>query len=118
MTLDLTIVFAGDALDDLTLIENYLIESYAAFGESEAEARAHAEGRVDAIISTPERIATAPRRGTSHDELLPGLRQMTIDRAVYWFSLDEARRQIRILAIFLGAQNHQRRMLVRLLRDK
>lgn len=118
MTLDWTIAFAGDALEDLSLIENYLIESYAAFGESDVEARAHAEARVEAIISAAERIGTAPRRGTSYEALLPGLRQLTIDRAVYWFNLDEARRQIRILAIFFGAQNHQRRMLVRLLGDK
>lgn len=115
MTLDWTIIFAADALEDLTLIETHLTGSYAAFGESEAEARAHAEARIDAIISTAERIATAPRRGAKHDELLPGLRQLTIDRAIYWFLVDEAQRQIRILAVFFGAQDHQRRMLVRLL---
>lgn len=115
MISDWTTVFAADALNDLTLIEEHLVASYAAFGENEAEAQAHATQRIDAIIAGAERIATAPLRGATHDDILPGLRQLTIGRAIYWFTVDEARREIRILAVFFGSQDHQRRMLVRLL---
>ena len=37
------------------------------------------------------------------------------DRAVYWFRPRSEQREIQILAVFFGGQNHQRRMLVRLL---
>ena len=115
MISDWTTVFAADAVKDLTLIEEHLAASYASFGESAAEAQAHAAQRIDAIVDAAERIATAPLRGSAHDRILPGLRQLTINRAVYWFTLDEARREIRILAVFFGSQDHQRKMLVRLL---
>jgi len=42
---------------------------------------------------------------------------LTIDRAIYWFDVDEAARKVRILAIFFGGQDHVRHMLVRLLRE-
>lgn len=115
MTADWTVTFAVAALDDLTLIEAHLTEAYEAFGESPADARAHAEARIDAIITTAVRIATAPRRGAAHDDLIPGLRHLTIDRAIYWYLVDEAQHSLRILAIFFGPQDHQRRMLVRLM---
>ena len=40
---------------------------------------------------------------------------MSIDRAIYWFDVDEAARKVRILAVFFGGQDHVRHMLVRLL---
>lgn len=40
---------------------------------------------------------------------------MTIDRAIFWFDLDEAERVVRILAVFFGGQDHIRHMLRRLL---
>ncbi len=110
-----TVTFAAAALDDLSLIEAHLTEAFLAFGEPEAEARAHAAARVEAILTTAERLATAPHRGAVHDDLLPHLRHLTLNRAIYWFTLDESQQSLRVLAIFFGAQDHQRRMLIRLL---
>lgn len=115
MTADWAVTFAADAIEDLSLIEAHLAESYESFGESAVEARAHAESRIDAILTAAERIATAPLRGAVHEDLIPGLRHLTIDRAIYWYLVDEAQQRLRILAIFFGAQDHQRRMLLRLL---
>lgn len=115
MTANWTVTFAAAALDDLTLIEVHLAESYESFGESPAEARSHAISRIDAILTGAERIATAPRRGAVHEDLIPGLRHLTIDRAIYWYLVDEAQQRLRILAVFFGPQDHQRRMLLRLL---
>lgn len=71
--------------------------------------------RIDAIISAAERLATAPLRGEAHDDLLPGLRHLALDRAVYWFRQQPQLREIQVLAVIFGGQDHQRRMLVRLL---
>ena len=112
---DWTVVFAAEAADDLALIEDHLIRAYRAFGESLPEAMQRAEVRIEAIITTAERLCTAPFRGESQSDLLLGLRHLALDNAVYWFVPDPETRQIRVLAVFFGAQDHQRHMLVRLL---
>ena len=62
------------------------------------------------------RIATAPHRGETHEELLPGLRHLTLDRAIYWYRVQEDTETVQVLAIFYGGQDHARQMLLRLLR--
>ena len=61
------------------------------------------------------RILAAPHRGEKRDDLLPGLRRLTIERATYWFDIDEERRTVRVLAVFFGGQDQVRHMLTRLL---
>lgn len=112
---DWTVVFAADAADDLFLIEHHLTRAYRGFGEGPVEATRHAAARIEDIIATAERLATAPFRGEAHEDLLPGLRHLALDGAVYWFLADAATRQVRVLAVFFGSQDHQRHMLVRLL---
>ena len=110
-----TVVFAGESINDLLLITEYLTQAYCGFGELPAEANRHAQARIEAIIAGAERLATAPWRGESHDDLMPGLRHLALDRAVYWFRPRALQRDIQVLAVFFGGQDHQRRMLVRLL---
>ena len=107
----------AEAERDFGLIVDHLLRSYLDFGESLESAIDHSEARVREIRGAAERIVTAPRRGERHDDIRPGLRQVTIERAVYWFDVDEARRSVRVLAVFLGGQAHVRRMLARLLAD-
>ncbi|MBM5827488.1 MAG: type II toxin-antitoxin system RelE/ParE family toxin [Cyanobacteria bacterium M_surface_7_m2_040] len=110
-----TVVFAAEAISDLLLIAEYLTQSYCGFGEPPAEANRHAQVRIEAIIVAAERLATAPFRGECHADLLPGLRHLALDRAVYWFRPRAEQREVQVLAVFFGGQDHQRRMLVRLL---
>jgi len=110
-----TVVFAAEAINDLLLITEYLTQAYCGFGESPAEANRHAQARIEAIIAAAERLATAPWRAESHDDLMPGLRHLALDRAVDWFRPRAQHRDIQVLAVFFGGQDHQRRMLVRLL---
>lgn len=109
------IVFAAESVEDLLLIEHHLVDAYLSCGESPIEAQRHAETRIEAILSQADRISAAPYRGAARDDVLPNLRHLTIDRTIYWFMIDEDHRQIRVLAIFFGGQDHQRKMLVRLL---
>jgi plasmid stabilization system protein ParE len=110
-----SVLFAADAVEDLALIEAHLIRAYRAFGEQPIEAVQHAQARVEAIIAAAERLAMAPLRGEAHDELLPGLRHLALDGAVYWFRPLPPMRDVQVLAVFFGGQDHQRHMLVRLL---
>ena len=110
-----TVAFAAEAINDLLLITEYLTQAYCGFGESPAEANRHTQARIEVIIAAAERLATAPWRGESHDDLMPGLRHLALDRAVYWFRPRAQHRDIQVLAVFFGGQDHQRGMLVRLL---
>lgn len=109
------IEFARAAERDLGLIFNHLVDSYIDFGDSPGEAVARAETRLYGILEDAERIATAPYRGSSHDHILSGLRQLTLGPATYWFRVDETSQTIRVLAVFFGTQEQHRRMLIRLL---
>ena len=107
--------FSAEADRDFGLIFDHLLRSYVGFGESLQSAVDHAEMRIREIRVAGERILTAPHRGERHDDIRPGLRHLTIERAVYWFDVDEARGTVRVLAVFLGGQDHVRHMLARLL---
>lgn len=99
------------------LIAEYLNQSYCGFGEPLAEANRHAQLRIEAIVSAADPLSTAPLRGESRDDLMPGLRHLALDRSVYWFRPCAEQREIQVLAVFFGRQDHQRRMLVRLLQN-
>lgn len=109
--------FSAESERDFELIFDHLFKSYIGFGESTEEALEHAAQRIMGIRRAADRLATFPIRGTLRDDVLPGVRYLTIDRAIYWFDVNEAAQKVRILAIFFGGQDHVRHMLVRLLRE-
>ena len=110
------IEFSAESERDFALIFDHLFESYRSFGESVEAALDHCEDRIREIRQEADRLCAAPYRGERHDDLLPGLRHLTIDRAIYWFEVDTAEQRVRILAIFFGGQDHVRHMLTRLLK--
>ncbi|MCY4408604.1 MAG: type II toxin-antitoxin system RelE/ParE family toxin [Rhodospirillaceae bacterium] len=107
--------FSAEAERDFGLIFDHLLRSYIDFGERPESALDHAAVRVLEIRADAERILTAPNRGERHDDILLGLRHLTIGRAIYWFDVDEANETIRVLAVFFGGQDHVRHMMARLL---
>ena len=109
------ITYAADAERDFELIIDFLVESYISFGDSREDAITHALDRVTAITDDIEMLCEAPYRGTLHDDILPGLRHLTLGKAVIWFDIVEDCLEVRILAIFFGGQDHIRHMLARLL---
>ena len=115
--MDWTVEFAVSAQRDLGLIFDHLVDSYMYLGDPMYEAFDKAEKRIEYIQDQAGRIGTAPYRGETHDDMLRGLRHLTLDQAVYWFDTDALECRVRILAIFYGGQDNQRRMLLRLLGD-
>ncbi|MGJ3260217.1 MAG: type II toxin-antitoxin system RelE/ParE family toxin [Rhodospirillales bacterium] len=109
------VTFSADAERDFELVFEFILESYIDFGETAATAIDRAEERVQAIHADIEGLASAPHRGTLHDGILPGLRHVTLGRAIVWFDILEENNEVRILAVFFGGQDHIRRMLVRML---
>lgn len=99
---------------DLEAIFEHLFDSHLHFGHTIREAGIMAAQRVDAIATRRLTLANAPHRGTRHSLGGRSYRHVTIDRAIYWFTLDEAAEVLRIEAIFFGGQDHLDRMFTRL----
>jgi plasmid stabilization system protein ParE len=99
---------------DLEVIFDHLVAAYQASGDAPAEALGRAADRVRAIEDDMERLGRAPFQGTLREDLRPGLRQATRNRAVFYFELDETAEEVRVLAVFFGGQDHIARMLRRI----
>jgi plasmid stabilization system protein ParE len=105
---------ALDTDRDLEAIFDFLVQSYLDFGEGRPDAIERAAQRIEQIESLMESLGAAPHQGTLRPDLSPGLRQITKQRAVFYFEVDEPKRTVRVLAIFFGGQDHRRAMLRRL----
>ena len=110
-----TLLRAEAVARDLDLIFDFLFEAALTFGEDPPAAFDRAATRTMAIEDTIEALAELPHQGTRRDDLLPGLRQVTKGRAVFYFDVDDHARSLTLLAVFYGGQDHHRHMLVRLL---
>jgi len=110
-----SVELAADARDDLVAIHDFLVDSYIAFGEDTADSFDRADARIDAIGKALRALGDLPAQGTLRPEIRIGLRNVTKDRAVIYFDVDDNARVVRILAVFYGGQDHQRHMLQRAL---
>ncbi len=111
-----TVEFSQAAEHDFELIFDHLVSVHIDLGEDRSSAVDRASRRIDDIRRAAIRLGDTPRIGTRRDDMAPGVRSVTRDRAIFWFDLDEANRTVRILAIFHGGQDHLRHMLARLSR--
>lgn len=100
--------------DDLDVIFDYLIQTYRDLGEPAAEAFDRAARRILDIETALETLGEIPFQGTLEPRIMDGLRHVTKDRAIFYFTVDEAAEQIRILAVFFGGQDHRRHLLERI----
>ena len=105
-----------DIDQDLSLIFDFLLESYQALGDDSETAFERAAQRVRAIEDSMALLGATPHQGTLREDILPGLRSVTKDRAIFYFDLDDDARVVRVLAVLFGGQDHQRQMLTRLLK--
>lgn len=109
------VVYTAPAERDIELILDFLVESHVEFGDTPELAIERAGTRVQAICDDGDSIGRAPFRGTLDDKLLAGLRHVTINRAIFYFDVHEAKEEVSILAVFFGGQDHRQQMLRRLL---
>lgn len=85
------------------------------FGATFADAKKRATARIEAIKAAIHALGALPHRGTRRDNLMRGMRSVTKQRAILYFTVDEEQRVVRVLAVFFGGQDHQNIMLRRLL---
>lgn len=99
---------------DLEIVEEFLYETYRNFGDSHVETSQRAEDRVMGILESMSSLSSALHCGTLLSDVYPGLRTLTMDDAVLYFVVDDAASTVKIVGVFFGGQDHQRRMLSRI----
>ena len=109
--------FSVAAERDLSLIFDHFFDSYCSFGESPGAASSHAAERLRRIRGNADRICMSSDRGTTHDDIISGLRHLMIERAIFWYVVNESEGVVRVLAVFFGGQDHVRHMRLRLSAD-
>ena len=112
-------VFRSLACDgDLEAIFDHLFTAYCALGESVDEALTRSAHRLRAIEDALERLGDVPFQGTLTPQMMPGLRHVTKDDAVFYFIVDDEALELRILGVFFGGQDHRRHILARITADR
>jgi toxin ParE1/3/4 len=105
---------SAQAERDLDALFDFLMASYANLGDDVERAFDRATGRVTRIKADLRALGRTPHQGTLRTKMMPGLRSVTTDRAIFYFTVDDDASLVRVLAVFFGGQDHQREMLKRL----
>ena len=112
--MDFSVIRSAACDRDLSLIFDHLVETYQDLGDAPDEAFERASARIRSIEDDMEALGRAPFQGTLWPDLLPDLRWVTKNRAIFYFQVDEPAALLRVLAVFFGGQNHRKTMLLRL----
>lgn len=105
----------SEAVDtDLDLIFDFLFAAAIDFGQEPERAFDSAARRIGEIEAAIRQLAKVPRQGSLHPDIA-GLRHVTKGRAILYFDADPERQVVSVLAVFWGGQDHDARILLRLL---
>lgn len=99
---------------DLEAIFDFLFVSYQELGDAPDDAFERAAERVLGIETTLEALGEVPFQGTLEPAIMVGLRHVTRDRAVFYFTVDEGLQELHVLAVFFGGQDHRAHLLQRI----
>lgn len=99
---------------DLADILQFLNDSFRALGDNGARAFERAVNRIREIEEAMAGLAAAPHQGTLRPDLGAGIRNVTKDRAVFYFEALEETETVLVLAVFFGGQDHLPAMITRL----
>ncbi|UES59930.1 type II toxin-antitoxin system RelE/ParE family toxin (plasmid) [Roseibium aggregatum] len=112
-----TLEYSRAAERDFELIFDLLFVTFFDLGEDRAVAFERAAERIRSIRSAIDRLTETPFIGTLRPEIMPNLRFVRCDQAAVRLLADSSDNKIFVAAIFFGAQDHIRKMLIRLLSD-
>ncbi|MGB3290218.1 MAG: type II toxin-antitoxin system RelE/ParE family toxin [Burkholderiaceae bacterium] len=94
-----TVRFSPQALTQIDAIEDYI---------TRAGSPLTAIRYVDDIVSYCESLTTFPLRGTTRDDIMPGLRTTNYRHSVaIAFTVDDSTKIVSILGVFYGGQNFE-----------
>jgi plasmid stabilization system protein ParE len=107
---------AAQVTRDLDLVEEYLVRTYQGLGDDPESASERAAERIEEALAYMRSFEVHPHRGTEHPEIRPGIRTVTSRRFIFYFEVDEAQAEVRVLAVFFGGADHRQQILERLRR--
>lgn len=107
---------SGQAGLDFADIFAFLHESFRALGDDDETAFDRAESRIRGIADAMLGLGAVLHQGTRRPDLGEGIRNVTKDRAIFYFEVRDDRRTLRVLAVFFGGQDHLAVMLDRMTR--
>lgn len=102
---------------DIEIIFDFLFGAYRDLGDPVREALDRAAHRVRGIEDALARLGDLPFQGTLVPQIMDGLRHVTKDSAVFYFVVDEAQAEVRVLGVFFGGQDHRRHILRRIVQS-
>ncbi|MCV6593139.1 MAG: type II toxin-antitoxin system RelE/ParE family toxin [Silicimonas sp.] len=109
-------VLRAAAVDtDLELIFDHLFDVAIRFGDAPDVAFRRAEMRVVEIEQSLDDLRKVPHQGTRRPDLGATVRNVTKGRAILYFDVDDTRQIVHVLAVFFSGQDHDTRILLRLL---
>ena len=100
--------------EDLELIFDHLINAYQELGDAPHVALDRAAIRLVGIENDLARLGDVPFQGTLEPQIMKGLRHVTKNQAVFYFTTDETDETVRVLGVFFGGQDHRRHILSRI----
>jgi len=106
-----TVEFAAAAERDFELIFDHLLASYQEFGDGFEIAFDRAEQRIGTIQSTARDLAKIPFQGTLRPDILPDIRFVRHDNAVFWFVAQEEQQIVQILGVVAWSMKRSERAL-------
>ena len=95
---------------DLEEIFDLPVRSRVQFGNPVDKAIGPARTRSSQMQRDMNAPAKIPRQGILRPEFGPGVRDVTKDRAISCFAVDDGAQVVRIFPIFYGGQDHPARM--------
>lgn len=112
-----TLEYSEAAERDFEQIFDHLFDAYTKLGDAHDEALERTAGRIDKLRREINRLIDTPYIGTQRSDIYTGIRFLRRDKSAIWFLPVETSNTIIVAAIFYGAQDHIRQMLVRMLAE-
>ena len=103
---------------DLEAVFDHLFSAYRQLGDPVEDALTRAAGRLRGIEDALERLGDVPFQGTLVPQIMADLRHVTKDNAVFYFIVDEAARELRVLGVFFGGQDHRQHIVKRITNER
>lgn len=101
-------------MHDLGLTEELLAGAYKYSREDAETATERAAARIADALLYMRTFELHPHRGTEHPEMLSGIRTVTSGNFIFYFEIDDAAPEVRILAVFFGGIDRRRQIVERL----
>ena len=103
---------------DLEIIFDHLFDAYCELGDPVEDALTRAAERLRGIEDALEGLGEVPFQGTLEPQIVADLRHVTKDNAVYYFLVNEAEDELRILGVFFGGQDHRQHIIKRITNER